>query len=89
MREVHEGVHDIIVCVNHALSLAVLRRGVGTRHPELDVVKEEESPRGVIKLSFITLLDSTNGAAKLCGHISEEVRKGGEGVRLVAQRESP
>jgi hypothetical protein len=52
-------------------------------------LKGEESLRGVIKLSAITLLDSTNGAAKLCGHISEEVRKGGEGARLVAQRESP
>jgi hypothetical protein len=35
--------HDIVRCVNHALSPAILRRRVGARHTEVDAVREEKS----------------------------------------------
>jgi hypothetical protein len=37
-----KGVHDIIGGMNHALGLAVLWGSVGTWHPKLDVVREDE-----------------------------------------------
>jgi hypothetical protein len=79
-------VHDIISGTNYALSLAVLWGSVGTQHPKLDAVREEESAGGgVIKLISIITLDAPDGAAKLRGHKGEEVEEGGEGVRLLAQ----
>jgi hypothetical protein len=41
--------------------------GGGTRHPELDAVREreEESRGGVIKLASIIALDTLDGATKL------------------------
>jgi hypothetical protein len=84
-----QGAHDIIGDTNHALSLAVIRGSVGTRHPKLDVVREEESVGGgVIKLTSIIALDAPDGAAKPRGHKGKEVGDGGEGVRLLAQRKS-
>jgi hypothetical protein len=66
------GAHDIIDGPNHALGLDV---------------REEKSARGqVIKLSSIITLDTPDSVAKLCGHVSEEVRKGGEVVGLATQR---
>jgi hypothetical protein len=44
---------------------------------------------GVIELSSIITLDTLDGATKLRGHVSEEVREGGEGVRLMKQRKGP
>jgi hypothetical protein len=80
-----QGAHDIVGGTNHALSLAVLRESVGTRHPKLDVVREEESAGGgVIKLTSIITLDALDGVAKLRGHKGEEVGEGGEGIRLLA-----
>jgi hypothetical protein len=56
----------------------------------LDAVREEESAGGgVIKLTSIIALDFLDGAIKLRGHKGKEVGEGGEGVRLLAQRESP
>ena len=31
-----KGAHDVVRCVNHPLSLAVLRRGIRTRHTQLN-----------------------------------------------------
>jgi hypothetical protein len=72
------------------LGLVVLRGSVGTRHPKLDTVSEEESVSGrVIKLASIIALDAPNGMTKLRGHKGKKVGEGGKGVRLLAQRKSP
>jgi hypothetical protein len=82
--------HDIVCGPNHALSLAVLWRGIRTRHTELDTADEEEGARGgVIKLTPVVALNGLNGEAELSGHPGKEVNEGGEGVRLSTQRESP
>jgi hypothetical protein len=44
---------------------------------------------GVIELTPVVALDGLNGEAELSGHPGEEVKKGGEGVRLGTQREGP
>jgi hypothetical protein len=82
-------VHDIIGGTNHELGLAVLWRSVGTQHPKLDTMREEESVGGgVIKLASIIALDASDGAAKLRGHKGQEVGEGGEGVGLLVQQKS-
>ena len=43
----------------------------------------------VIELPPVVTLDGLNGEAELSGHPDKEVEKGGEGLRLGAQRESP
>jgi hypothetical protein len=86
--EQHRG-HNIVSGMNHVIGLAVLQGSVGTRHPKLDVMREEESAGGVIKLMSIIALDTPDGATKLCGHKCKEVGEGGECVGLLAQRESP
>jgi hypothetical protein len=49
----------------------VLRRSVGTRHPQKYPFGGEECARGaVIKLTAIVALDGFDGVAKLCGDIS-------------------
>jgi hypothetical protein len=57
--------YAIIGDANLALNLAVLGRGVGTRHLELDAVREE-SVGEVIELTTIITLDTPIGVAKLC-----------------------
>jgi hypothetical protein len=53
-------------------------------------MREEESVGGgVIKLAPIIALDAPDGATKLHRHKGKEVEEGGEGVRLLAQWESP
>jgi hypothetical protein len=85
-----KGAHDIISGANHALSLAVLRGGVGTRHAQLDTAREEErAGGGVIKLTPVVTLDGLNGEAELSGHPGEEVGDRGERLRLGAQRKGP
>jgi hypothetical protein len=85
-----QGAHDIVGGMNHALGLTVLQGSVGTRHPKLDAVREEESVGGgVIKLTTIIALDAPDGVDKLRGHKGKEVGGGGEGVRLLAQWKSP
>jgi hypothetical protein len=60
------------------LNLAVLWGRVGTRHPKLDTVREEEGAGGVVvKLTSIVALDTSDGTTKLRGHISEKVREWG------------
>jgi hypothetical protein len=66
--------HDIVGGMNHALSLVVLWGRVGTRHPKLDTVRKEKGAGGVVKLTSIVALDTSDGITKLCGHISEKVR---------------
>jgi hypothetical protein len=38
----HKGAHDVVRGPNHALSLAVLGRGIRTRHAQLDTSREKE-----------------------------------------------
>ena len=85
-----KGAHDVIRCAIHPLSLAVLRRGVRTRHTQLNTLREEEGTGGgVIELTPVVTLDGLNSEAELSGHPGKEVEEGGEGLRLSAQRESP
>ena len=85
-----KGAHDVVRCANHPLSLAVLRRGLRTRHTQLNTPREEEGTcGGVIELTPVVTLDGLNGEAELSGHPGKEVDEGGEGLRLGAQRESP
>ena len=85
-----KGAYDIISSANHPLSLAVLRRGIRTRHTQLNTSREEERTRGVvIKLTAIVALDGLNGEAELGGHLGKEVNEGGKRLRLSAQRKSP
>jgi hypothetical protein len=80
-----QGAYDIICVANHALNLAILRGGVGARHPELDAMGEEEGAGGgVIELASIIVMDTPDGATKLRGYVGKEVRGGGESIRLVA-----
>ena len=37
-----KGAHDVVRRANHPLSLAVLRRGIRTRHAQLNTPREEE-----------------------------------------------
>ena len=85
-----KGAHDVVRRANHPLSLAVLRRGIRTRHTQLNTPRQEERPGGgVIELPPVVTLDGLNGEAELSGHPDKEVEEGGEGLRLDAQRESP
>ena len=85
-----KGAHDVVRRANHPLSLAVLRRGIRTRHTHLNTSREEEGTRGgVIELTPVVTLDGLNGEAELSGHPGKEVKEGGEGLRLSAQRKSP
>jgi hypothetical protein len=85
-----KGVHDVVRRANHLLSLAVLRRGIRTRHTKLNTPREEEETRGgVIELTLVVALDGLNGEAELSGHLDKEVEEGGEGLRLGVQRKSP
>ena len=76
-------VHGVIGRANHALSLAVLRRGIRVRHAQLDTMREKEGTGDeVIQLPTIVTLDSLDGEAELCGHPSEKVDKREESIRL-------
>jgi hypothetical protein len=68
----------------------VLLRGVWARHAEdYTLGKEERVGQGVIELVAIVALDGLNRGAKLCAHISKNVRKSGKSVRLKAKRKCP
>ena len=85
-----KGAHDVVCRVNHALSLTVLRRGIRTRHTQLNTLREEEETGGgVIELRLVVTQDGLNGEAELSGHPGKEVEEGGKGLRLGAQRKSP
>jgi hypothetical protein len=58
--------------VKDALVFTVLRRSVGTWHPQKYPFGGEECVRGgTIELTTIVALDGFDGAAKLCGDISD------------------
>ena len=84
-----KGAHDVVRRANHPLSLAVLRRGILTRHTQLNTPREEEGTGGVIELTPVVTLNSLNGEAELSGHPGKEVEEGRESLRLGARRESP
>ena len=69
--------------MNNVFSFTVLRRGIRTRHPELDAVGEEEGMRSmIVKLASIIALNTLNGDTKLRSHIGKEIRQGRKSVRL-------
>ena len=80
-----KGAHDVVRRANHPLSLAVLRRGIRTRHTQLNTPREEEGTGGgVIELTPVVTLDGLNGEAELSGHPGKEVEEGGKSLRLGA-----
>jgi hypothetical protein len=84
-----QGMQHIIDGANDAFGFTVLRRSVGTRHPQKYPFGGEECARGgIIELTTIVALDDFDGAAKLCGDISEKMRQGGKSVRFNVQRKS-
>ena len=85
-----EGAHGVIRGANHALSLAVLRGSIRTRHAQLNTMLKKEGPRGgVIELAPVVTLDGLDGEAELSGHPGEEVTERGKSLRLGTQRKSP
>ena len=85
-----KGAYDVVRRANHPLSLAVLRRGIRTRHTQLNTPREEEKMGGgVVELTPVVTLDGLNGEAELSGHPGKEVEEGGKSLRLGAQRKSP
>jgi hypothetical protein len=63
-----QGTQHIIDGANDAFGFTVLRRNVGTRHPQKDSFGGDLCTRGgVIELTTIVALDGFDGAAKLCG----------------------
>jgi len=83
-------VDDIICGAKDALSLAVLLRGVWTRHTQGNAFGKKESARGrVIKLMAVIALDGFYGAPKLSGDIGEKIRESGKSVGFEAKWESP
>jgi hypothetical protein len=69
--------HDIVRGANHPLNVAVMRRGVRTRHVELNTPREKEGAGGVvIELTPIVTLDGLDGEAELSGHPGIEVEGG-------------
>ena len=67
------GAHDVVRRANHPLSLAILRRGIRTRHTQVNTPRQEERPGdGVIELPPVVALDGLNGEAELSGHPSKK-----------------
>ena len=74
-----KGAHDVVRRANHPLSIAVLRRGIRTRHTQVNTPREEErTGSGVVKLTPVVTLDGLNGEAELSGHPCKEVEKDGK-----------
>jgi hypothetical protein len=72
-----QGTQHIIDGAKDAFDFTVLRRSVGTKHPQKYPFGGEECARGdVIELTAIVALDCFDGAAKLFGDISEKMRQG-------------
>jgi hypothetical protein len=85
-----KGTHAVVRGPNRALSLAVLGRGIRTRHAQLDTSREEEGTRGlIVELTPVVTLDDLNGEGELSRHPGKEVEEGGKRVRLGTQRKSP
>jgi hypothetical protein len=61
--------HHIVSGTDDALSFTILRRSVGTRHPQKHTVGEEGPSARIVKLTPVITLDVLDGGAELCGHI--------------------
>jgi hypothetical protein len=62
-----ERANHIIYDVKSTLGFTVLRRGVGTGHPQNHPMSDEECSRGgVVELTTVVTLNSFDGVAKLC-----------------------
>jgi hypothetical protein len=69
-----QGAQHIIDGAKDASDFTVLWSSVGTKHPQKYPFGGEECARGgVIELTTIVALDCCDGAAKLCGDISEKM----------------
>jgi hypothetical protein len=67
--------NNIVEGADGPLSLPILSRCVRTRHSEVSAMGEEEGAgAGVVKLAPILTLNRLDGAAKLCGNKSNEIR---------------
>jgi len=85
-----EQANDIIYGTNDTLGFTILRRGVGTRHTEMNAPGEEEGAGAeVVKLLPVVTLDNLDYCAKLCLYIGKEVSYSGKRIRLEAQRKRP
>jgi hypothetical protein len=70
-----EGPNHIVERADGSLNLPIMSRGVRARHSEVSAVGEEEGAGvGVVKLAPIVALDRLDGASKLCGNESKEIR---------------
>jgi hypothetical protein len=71
-----QGAQHIINGAEDPLGFTILRRSVGTRHPQKYPFGGEECARGgILELMAIVALDGFDGAAKLCGDICEKIDK--------------
>ena len=78
-----KGAHDVVCRTNHLFSLAVLGRGIRTRHTQLNTPREEEGTEGgVIELTPVVTLDGLNGEAERSGYQGKEVEEDVKGLRL-------
>jgi hypothetical protein len=81
-----ETTQHVVGGANHALGLAIPRGDVRARHPQLHAMGEKEGARrGVIKLTTIIALNSLDVSIELNRQLRKEMRKVGEGVRLMAE----
>lgn len=77
------GANDVVHGADHAFCLAILRRRVGTGHPEHSaMVKEEGASGGVVELAPVVALNLLNSIAKLGRHIRKKGGQGGKRFRL-------
>jgi hypothetical protein len=71
-----QGAHHIINGAENVLGFTILWRSVWATHPQNHPISGEEYARGsVVELTTIVTLDDFDGAAKLCGDISEKINK--------------
>jgi hypothetical protein len=74
--------------MNDTLDFTNLRGPVGTRHPQLGAMIQEEGPGGrIVELTLIIALDGFDGAAKLSSNISKKIGQSGKSV--IFKRKSP
>ena len=72
-----KGAHAVVCRANHPLSLAILGRGIRTRHTQLNTPREEErTGGGFVELPPVVALDGLNGEAELSGHAKKWRRVG-------------
>ena len=85
-----QGANNIINGTDDTLRFTILRRRVGTRHPELRAMGEQEGARrGVIKLTPIVGLDGLDGATELCSNVGKEIGQSVKRVGFKFERKRP